>query len=109
MSDERTRQELSEECGKVTSMDSRGFLREEPLVPTYKFNQLYRGEALMFREGVAFPFVTSLTPSFRMKLDFPPAPPLPVMKKHEIPVFDVVKYVEDIPERKRPVRIELPE
>lgn len=107
VSDECTRQELSEECGKVTSVDSRGFLREEPLVPTYKFNQLYRGEALMFREGVAFPFVTNLTPSFRMKLDCPPAPPMPEMKRTQMPVFDIAKFVEEHTERRGPVRIEL--
>jgi len=101
VSDERTRQELSEECGKVSSVDSRGFLREEPLVPTYKFNQLYRGEALMFRDGVAFPFVTSLTPSFRMKLECPPAPPMPVRRCAEAQVFDIVRYVEGKMEKRQ--------
>ncbi len=109
VSDERTRQELSEECGKVSSVDSRGFLQEEPLVPTYKFNQLYRGEALMFREGVAFPFVTNLMPSFRMKLSCPPAPPMPVMNRTDVPVFNVARYVEQNlrKETRSPIDIDL--
>ena len=90
------KQQLSNECGMTQAVTEHGVTEYHPLVAPAELGVLRFGEALVFRRGVNYPFVTRLTPSFQMNLpEYDPPAQLPTLPDTPVHTFDLRQFVKD--------------